>query len=204
MLSPVYSRAASACPTPQVPVLRSFLSNGAATNASTFSSGETATVVSKLNRNANYLDISSTYGACGFGVLWGLDLLSTSTSGLTLGVDAGQAVSYGIVELTNVTGLTVPASATSYIWLKSNSSLTYASTLTPPTSSAVYLGCVTTGTTGFQVFDYSGRVLIKGGNLWRRVSLIPSDSPPSNIVLFTTTVGSCFVWDGFGHRRLSN
>jgi hypothetical protein len=103
-------------------------------------------VLSATQQNQNWSDIEalSEIGE-GFCVLSGLTL--AAGSGLSVDVAAGQAVINKLVTKSAETVTGLPASTTTYLWLRDDGVFTQTSSLSPPTGAHALLGSVTTGTT---------------------------------------------------------
>lgn len=157
----------------------------------------TTNLAAKFNKNALATELIGRRGCGVYCITNGLDL--SHTSGLTVNVAAGQALIDGIVEISTATTYVVPdATARVYIWLKQDSTLTHATTTSPPTGGKVFLGsCVTAGGTVTSLDD-SGVLRSYGGLAVRTTADTgtPGDTPPSSLVFLTKTSNGAYLWRG--------
>jgi len=156
--------------------------------------GDTQQILTKWNQNALALDLSHIYGGGGCSIYWGLDM--QAVGGLTLLVNEGVGVSYGLVQAASST-VVLPSSSTCFIFLQ-NGALTYTTSTTPPSGNTpLYLGCAVT-TSGISSLDQSGVIYNRNGSLWRETAdtAAPQDSPPAGMSLYTKTLGGNFFWNG--------
>lgn len=108
-----------------------------------------------------------------------------------IGIDAGVHKDATTQALTNA--------AENYLWISITGAVTVqVGTTTPPAGRHVYLGRVTTAGGAITAIDYSGRLELRGGTLYRRTADTgkPGDTPPSGVTIFTRTLGGVWIWDG--------
>lgn len=168
-------------------------------------------VFSPIASNDQYYRVKSNLGFAmsevlsrspGVGVLDGLAL--STVSGLSITVGAGFALNQGIIDVAaDITGVAVPPSSTSHIWLSASGTIT-AGTTTPPAGRQVYLGSVVTGVSSVTSISTNGVVYIRGGGLWRSLASTPSDSPASSIRAWTQVGTSLYLWDGTAWREVAD
>lgn len=205
---------ASVCPAPVVESSYPLLStseNTAGTGinvARSFAAGDTSTVPSKLNRNANALDAVVNFGGGGFAIATGLAL--SAGSGLNVSIAAGLAMCGGAVELAAST-LAVPANHTGspasdrvWVWLQQNGTPTYTLSTTPPAARCVLLGSVTTDASSVTSVDTSGVMYLKGGALFRETADAgaPGDSPSPTLTFLAKTWGGLYAWTGTAYQAV--
>lgn len=162
--------------------------------------GDSSQILSKWNQNALSLDLSHIYGGGGCSIYWGLDM--QAVAGLTLLINAGVGVAYGLCQLASAT-VVLPASSTCYMYLQ-NGAITYATSTTPPSGNTpLFLGTVTTAS-GISAVDQSGVVYNRNGALWRQTAdtAAPLDSPPAGMTLYTTTLAGDYLWNGSSWSQL--
>ncbi len=203
---PSYSLLASACPA--VRVANDFLYPGAAEPAPVIAralvTGDKEALRQKFNENAVRLDLLGRYGSGGaYAVARGLDL--SDGGGLTCTIGAGVACIDGHQEKSVAFSVALPdsigAAARRYVWLLRNGSASVTTTTAAPANASAYLGSFRVQDGDILdagVPDYSGRVELRGGILYRRTGDLaaPSDTPPAGIILWTETQAGLYLWDG--------
>lgn len=205
---PVWTLTAANCPTLQIP---SALLNPAdmvptttevvvTTGAGSYGSGSLSI---PFNSNAVSLDQVGRYGGghahC---VKAGLDL--SDGGGLTLDISAGIIGIDGSPYKAATTQALTNA-AQNYLWVSITGAVTVQlNTTTAPAGRQVYLGRVTTAGGAITAIDYSGRLELRGGTLYRRTADTgtPGDSPPASCQILTQTVDGTYLWDGGQYVRV--
>lgn len=206
-----WTKNAAACPAIQVP---GSLLDPAGADASTVTSlvaegilagTDGLTGLDAVNRNAVRLDNAARYGgARAHAVLEGLDL--SGPGGLTVSCSAGAAVvgaAHVIVPAALTAALT--NNADNWVWLLRTGLLSVQpGTLAAPGSPAVLLGLVVTAAGAVTGVDYSGRLELRGGTLYRRTADAgaPADTPPAGLILVQRTAGGRYLWDGDAYGLL--
>jgi len=154
-----------------------------------------------FNANAVRVDLLGRHGGGAVAVCTGLEL--SWTAGIIFTVTAGAAMIDGPVVLAqNQTGIALTANATNHVWLSAGGTISVRTNLTAPSSLSVYLGRLVTNSTTVLEIDYSGRMILGGGALWRRTSDAgaPTDTPSSSIRFFAHTTGGVYVWNGISYQ----
>lgn len=203
---------ATACPQPVAPGAAVYMEDQNSTSGSpatslSFTSGNLGAISSsKLNRNAAGHDQQTVYGAGGYGVGSGLTL--SAGTGLTVVAADGQATVHGLVELRAGTGGTtavVGTSATSWVWLNQDGTLTVQEgTTAKPAGNCTPIGAALSNATAVTAIETAGVVYWRGGELYRETNDngAPGDSPDSTLRLYTKTQGGTYYWDGTVHRLI--
>jgi hypothetical protein len=199
---------ASACPAVQGPAGLVKLSDAASAAPTLLSAAVIdggTNLSSKINKNAQFLELLARYGPKGvFGVAYGLTI--SVVSGLTIEVAAGHAIMESIIELSADTEATAFDNTNSYVWLKQDGTIEVVNNaVTAPAMDAVYLGRVTaSGGTVSGTIEYAGRVDIIGNIALRQTAdtEIPSDTPSSSLAFFTKTLNGTWMWDGSSWLRV--
>lgn len=174
-------------------------------SAKPVSLGETGTVVSKWNANAQRLDLTAMLGGANLCcICQGLGLTYT---GLVATLAVGYGLVKGLVEVAAaVTGIALTPSAQNYIWLLPTGAVqVQVDTTTAPAAVALYLGRLTTGTSAVTAYDTSGVIYKRGPTLWRQTADVgaPVDTPPASTSLLSRTASGLYLWDGAAHFALT-
>lgn len=158
-----------------------------------------------FNTNAAHLDnLGTAGGVWAFAVVYGLEL--TAGSGLTLNVSAGGALVGAVPTKTAALTAALTDASQNHVWLLRSGAISLRqNVLTPPATPGVYLGRVTCAAGAITAIDYSGRVEVRGGTLYRRTAdaAAPADTPPASLVLLTQTAGGLYLWDGGAYRNVT-
>lgn len=199
--------AAGECPAIVVPASLLDPAAGTPLVASALVAGDTSAVLTKLNTNASRLDLAGRWGGGGYAVATGLDL--TAGAGLTLNISAGQAVLDGVAHVGAATTLALTDAAYNWVWILQNGSITKttSATTTPPaapSAACAFLGRVYCTGGVISTIDYSGRLELRGGTLYRRTgdSGAPGDAPPAKLQFLAQTAGGRYWWDGAAYTAL--
>jgi hypothetical protein len=168
-----------------------------------FAQGNSSGIPGQLNMLLAAMSLASLYGGNGHGVVTGFDLSESSSLVLTVGI--GTALIGAPIQFKAATTLTLP-DATAYIriWLKQDGTLTYTTSTTPPTATALFLGTATTAGGVITALDNAGVVRLSTGTPVRVVGDAgrPTDSLPGAMVMLTQTAAGFYHWNGAAHQPL--
>lgn len=197
---PSYALNAAAVPAVQVPAALLNPSVDSPTTYQAITAGDTVDGLTKHNANCVRSDNLGRYGGGGRAVASGLEL--TDGGGLSLAYSAGVILADGTVYKAAGT-LALADNSTSYLWISQGGAVTpVVGSTTPPAGTQVYLGRVVTLAAAITDIDYSGRVELKGGYLWRRTNDAgaPGDAPSSAVKFWHQTAGALYFWDGTAYQ----
>lgn len=190
--------AADECPAVQLPAGLLVPADGAPVNWEQIGTGEAgASGLAKLNRNFVRSAGTGRHGGGGYAVAAGLDL--ESGNGLTLTITPGLAL---------IDGPVVPPAAQRekaltdnidriYLWLSRAGTVTPVNdSLTPPEGAQAFLGSAKTASGAITELDYSGRMELRGGYLWRRTGDegVPADEPPADAAFLQVSGDALYLW----------
>jgi hypothetical protein len=191
---PVYELLATQVPPP--PVAAAWVDpTGEPPVSESFATGDKIEVAGKLNRNFARLDAMNRAGAGAIAVGIGLDLVVDS--GLAAHITPGQTVD-GLATLPAEYDLDVADDAATYVWLSPLATpAAVIGDTTSPGEGYTYLGALVADDGAVKV-DYSGRMEMRGGVLWRRTADPgePGDTPPAGIKFLHTSGNGIWLWDG--------
>lgn len=197
---PSYLLNATAVPAVQVPAALLNPSVDSPTTYQAIIAGDTTVGLTKHNANCVRSDNLGRYGGGGRAVAAGLEL--TAGSGLTLNYSAGVILADGSVYKAGST-LAMTDASQNYVWISQGGTVAaVVGSTTPPAGTQVYLGRVTTAGGVITDIDYSGRVELKGGYLWRKTADagVPGDTPPAGVKFWHQTAGALYFWDGTAYQ----
>jgi len=153
------------------------------------------------------VDLASRHGGCrGRAVAQGLGI--TDGGGLLATIGVGQALVDGVVTLNAADDAVLTDDAggvtRNQVWITQAGALTVRTDLTAPASPAAHLGSVVTAAGAITSIDYSGRLEMRGGVLYRRTADIgpPGDTPPASIQFLAQTQTGYYWWTGAAYVRL--
>lgn len=206
-MPPVYLLNASQAPAPFVPAGLHDPNAAAPANPlmlNAFGPGETSGVSYKHNKNSRLIENLARYGGGAYAVAYGLDLEDGGGRNvrMTLGVQLCDApIVYTAVKTVEIPdNLYDPGdlSSRAHIWLSRAGDLSYRTDLTLPVTPSIYLGSVRTDAGAIYDIDYSGRLELGGGFVFRKTADVaePSDAPPENIRFWNQTTGGFYFWTG--------
>lgn len=193
-----YLLAATACPAVQKPAALLIPTATAAVRAQKMISGQVYQVAHEFGINAAHLDnAGAAGGAFAHGIIYGGDL--SAGTGLILNVSALGANIGAAPTVAAAQTVALTDNSTNYVWVLQDGTLALVqNAITAPAPAAAYLGRVVTlaGVQGTP--DYSGRVELRGGSLYRRTgdAAEPGDTPPAGLLIFTRTAGGYYLWTG--------
>lgn len=196
---------ATACPAPRnfsglILLEDGESAGGAAVNARSLALGDDIDGLTKLNRNATQLDLTSRYAAGLYSV--GQGLVISAGTGLLVDITAGQAVMDGIVEVPANASIVVSNSiARGYIYLLRDGTFSVVNnSLTPPSEPYVFVGSFVTSGGAVTSVDHSGIMKQYGTLVIRQTadSGAPGDTPGS-FAFLTITSGGTYLWNGSSH-----
>jgi hypothetical protein len=193
----VYTLAATACPA--IPVAAALTpGTDLPVRAEALVSSGSVIISEPWNKNAAHQDNAGAFGgARAHAVLYGLDL--SDGGGLVANISAGAA-SVGAVPTVYAGGTKALSNGENYLWILRGGTIPspQLNTTAPPAGAVAYLGRVTAAGGVITAIDYSGRVELRGGSLYRRTgdAAEPGDAPPAGLLIFTRTAGGYYLWTG--------
>lgn len=170
----------------------------------TFANGDD-TWGAAYNRSQAIIESVMRCGAGLKGVVTGLEI--SAGSGLTLNIAAGKALSNGLLELFTATTLAMSDNTVNYIWFKEDQTFEKITAgISPPTPSGVFIGTVTTSGGAITAVDDSGICYVRANSIYRKTAdpYKPGDTPPSNWLGYTKTLGGLWFWNGSDYLRLDD
>lgn len=204
-MATVWTATAALCPALVSPSGLLIPTDGTPTQASSITAGATTAGLTAFNVNAEKLDLLGRVGGGAFALApqeGSTACELTAGSGLTLNIAAGNF----LVDSPGhraATTLALTNNVYNWVWLTASGSLvaaTSATTALPstPASARVFLGRVLTAAGAITQIDYSGRLELRGGTLYRRTADagMPTDTPPASCQILTRTAGGLYLWDG--------
>jgi hypothetical protein len=211
-LTITYALASSATPAVRAPssspadLLDPTVAEPAPVVAHTWATGASPNMAADLNGISARVDNLGRYGGGGYAIVDGLVL--REGTGLQAIVGTGVASSDGHQVETAERNQALTGGVTSYLWqLRTGALSVVIGSLAAPSATAVYLGRIVTDGSAPTAIDGSGVVYRRpGGLLYRRTgdAAAPDDSPPANLLLLTRTADGLWLWDGAGHRLISD
>lgn len=206
-----YLLPASSCPTLPTPAAMLVPGTDIAPVAPSIVVGDTDAAPAKAQKLAAMLDVLAQRGGGGYAVAEGLDLSATA---LACTASAGQALIRGVVTAASTLTLAGGLSDNAFNWvfllqtgqLAKTSSASATPVPAAPATDCAFLGRiqVTSGTPGTP--DYSGRLGILGGMLYRKTADVgpPTDSPPATLRFFNETLDGLYWWSGTAYWNVSS
>jgi len=136
----------------------------------------------------------------------GNELTMVAGTGASVLVKKGDAIIGGIVMLEADTVRSLTNGFRNWVWLQQNGALLALTSTTPPATLSVLLGSVMVSGGVVTNIDTSGVVYLEGGCLVRSSADpgVPTDSPPSNLILIHKTPFGRFLWDGAAYRQIDH
>ena len=213
-MSYTYNYTAAACPAIQAP---STFIIGSGSGNYPFVDGQTG-YASGLNQMFAALNVTGQIGACGYGIVTGIDVVAVATPGLNVYVTPGIALVGQPLELVSSVGMTplfyqqaVPSAklladnSVNYVWLTQTGKVTSSVSTTPPASAVILLAIVTCASGSITNIDYSNRPGMQGAAVTRQTADIgpPTDAPPAGLPVITLTTTGKYQWNGVAHTNLA-
>lgn len=195
-----YGLTALLSPAIQVPTSLLLPGTDPAVKALTLTPGATGagSLSTPFNTNAAHLEnLGIGAGAWAYAVRYGLDL--SAGSGLTLNISAGAAHIGAVPTVAAAQTKALTDNSNNHVWLLRDGTISLKqNTLDPPATPACYLGRVVTTAGAQGTPDYSGRVELRGGSLYRRTgdAGLPADTPPAGVMILAETAGGLYLWTG--------
>lgn len=203
---PVYLLRANQCPAIQMPAALLDESDGLPLTAERILAGASGPAgLLQINQNAARLDnVGRHGGAHAHCIKTGLAL--TAGAGLTLNIGTGHVGIDAGATLDVATTLILPDGAYNagdltvrcWIWMNETTGVVQVTSSTvPPAGRYALLGSARTNAGAIVDIDYSGRLELRGGMLYRRTGDegAPTDAPPA-VQVITRTGGGEYLWDG--------